>query len=47
MVYGNSNSRNCADNNSSGKSIKNLSSNALFQIKKLRIKNANKVIVWK
>ena len=45
-VYGNSDSTNCTDNKSSDESIKNASSNSLFQIKKLRIKNTNKFI-WK
>ena len=34
--YGNSNSRNCPDTKPSGESIKNESSNSLFQIKKCK-----------
>ena len=44
-MYGNGNSRNCRDNKSSGGSIKNASSTSLLQIKKLRIRNANKVVI--
>ena len=44
-MYGNSNSMNCPDNKSSGESIKNASSNSLFQIKKLTIKNESKAII--
>ena len=42
-MYRNSNSRNCPDNKAFDESIKNASSNYLFQIKKKK-KNANKVI---
>ena len=44
-VYGNSNLRNCRENKSSDESIKNVSSNSLFKIKKLMIKIANRVII--
>ena len=42
-MHGNSNSRNCPDNKASDESIKNASSNDLFQIKAYE-KNPNKVI---
>ena len=44
-IYDTSNLRNCQDNKSSDESIKKAASNSLFQIKKLRIKNANKIII--
>ena len=44
-VDGNSSSKNCPDSKSSDESVKNASSNSLFQIKKVRRKNASKVII--
>ena len=44
-VYSNSNPRDYPDNKSSNESIKNASSNSLFQVRMFRMKNAKKVII--